>query len=34
MTPQTLVNDLTSENCDVRDIVLLVIGWFEDIIVK
>ncbi|KAF5377463.1 hypothetical protein D9615_005173 [Tricholomella constricta] len=25
MTPQTLVNDLTSENCDVRDIVLLVI---------
>ncbi|KAG5639303.1 hypothetical protein H0H81_004505 [Sphagnurus paluster] len=25
MTPQTLVNDLTSENCDVRHIVLLVI---------
>ncbi|KAG6845650.1 hypothetical protein H0H87_005857 [Tephrocybe sp. NHM501043] len=25
MTPQTLVNDLTTENCDVRDIVLLVI---------
>ncbi|KAG6866814.1 hypothetical protein C0991_008750 [Blastosporella zonata] len=25
MTPQTLINDLTSENCDVRDIVLLVI---------
>ncbi|KAG5648181.1 hypothetical protein DXG03_006136 [Asterophora parasitica] len=25
MTPQTLVNDLTSENCDVRDVVLLVI---------
>ena len=26
MTPQTLVNDLNSENCDPRDIVLLVIG--------
>ncbi|KDR84769.1 hypothetical protein GALMADRAFT_217833 [Galerina marginata CBS 339.88] len=25
MTPQTLVNDLVKENCDVRDIVLLVI---------
>ncbi|GLB36401.1 putative type III restriction enzyme, res subunit [Lyophyllum shimeji] len=25
MTPQTLVNDLTTENCDVRDIILLVI---------
>jgi hypothetical protein len=26
MTPQTLNNDLVSENCDVQDIVLLVIG--------
>ncbi|KAF8898361.1 hypothetical protein BD779DRAFT_1666229 [Infundibulicybe gibba] len=25
MTPQTLINDLTSENCEVRDIILLVI---------
>ncbi|KAG0697158.1 hypothetical protein DFH29DRAFT_947571 [Suillus ampliporus] len=25
MTPQTLINDLTTENCDVRDIVLIVI---------
>ena len=26
MTPQTLINDLTTENCDPRDIVLMVIG--------
>jgi len=26
MTPQTLVNDLLKETCDVRDIVLLVVG--------
>ena len=26
MTPQTLMNDLKTENCDPRDIVLLVIG--------
>lgn len=26
MTPQTLINDLTTECCDVRDIVLIVIG--------
>ncbi|KAF9270443.1 P-loop containing nucleoside triphosphate hydrolase protein [Marasmius fiardii PR-910] len=26
MTPQTLINDLTSENCDARDIILLVIA--------
>lgn len=26
MTPQTLMNDLTSENCDVMDIVLLIVG--------
>jgi ERCC4-related helicase len=26
MTPQTLLNDLTTENCDPRDIVLMVIG--------
>jgi len=26
MTPQTLINDLTTENCDARDIVLMVIG--------
>lgn len=26
MTPQTLVNDIITENCDMRDIVLLVIG--------
>lgn len=26
MTPQTLFNDLKTENCDIRDIVLLVIG--------
>lgn len=26
MTPQTLNNDLVSENCDAKDIVLLVIG--------
>ncbi|KAG1841332.1 P-loop containing nucleoside triphosphate hydrolase protein [Suillus subalutaceus] len=25
MTPQTLINDLTTENCDARDIVLIVI---------
>ncbi|KAG1825591.1 uncharacterized protein BJ212DRAFT_1443684 [Suillus subaureus] len=25
MTPQTLINDLTTENCDARDIVLMVI---------
>ncbi|EKM83412.1 hypothetical protein AGABI1DRAFT_110078, partial [Agaricus bisporus var. burnettii JB137-S8] len=25
MTPQTLMNDLTSENCDVMDIVLLIV---------
>lgn len=26
MTPQTLMNDLATENCDPRDIVLIVIG--------
>jgi ATP-dependent DNA helicase MPH1 len=26
MTPQTLINDLLTENCDPRDIILLVIG--------
>jgi ATP-dependent DNA helicase MPH1 len=26
MTPQTLMNDLLTENCDSRDIILLVIG--------
>lgn len=26
MTPQTLINDLTTENCDARDIILMVIG--------
>lgn len=26
MTPQTLINDLSTENCDARDIVLIVIG--------
>lgn len=26
MTPQTLMNDLTTENCDARDIILLVVG--------
>lgn len=26
MTPQTLINDLVKEECDVRDIVLLVVG--------
>lgn len=26
MTPQTLVNDLVKENCDAKDIVLLVVG--------
>ncbi|KAJ3801711.1 hypothetical protein GGU11DRAFT_741384 [Lentinula aff. detonsa] len=29
MTPQTLINDLQSENCDARDIVLIVIGKYE-----
>ena len=38
MTPQTLMNDLKTENCDPRDIVLLVIGesygpLSEDIVV-
>lgn len=28
MTPQTLMNDLRTDNCDPRDIVLLVIGLF------
>lgn len=28
MTPQTLVNDLTKETCDPRDIILLVIGKY------
>jgi ERCC4-related helicase len=26
MTPQTLINDLTTECCDARDIILMVIG--------
>lgn len=26
MTPQTLMSDLTTESCDPRDIVLIVIG--------
>ena len=26
MTPQTLMNDLKTDNCDPQDIVLLVIG--------
>jgi ATP-dependent DNA helicase MPH1 len=26
MTPQTLMNDLTSQNCDVMDIILLIVG--------
>jgi hypothetical protein len=29
MTPQTLVNDLMKENCDPRDIVLLVVGELD-----
>ena len=29
MTPQTLINDLTTENCDPRDIILMVIGWYH-----
>ena len=28
MTPQTLINDLMTENCDARDIILIVIGSF------
>jgi len=28
MTPQTLVNDLVKETCDVRDIILLVVGTY------
>lgn len=26
MTPQTLMNDLSTQNCDVMDIVLLIVG--------
>lgn len=29
MTPQTLINDLVNENCDVGDIVLFVVGTFK-----
>ncbi len=30
MTPQTLINDLVSENCDVSKIILIVIGEHSD----
>lgn len=26
MTPQTLMNDLATQNCDIMDIILIVIG--------
>jgi ERCC4-related helicase len=30
MTPQTLFNDLVTESCDPRDIILIVIGVFGE----
>lgn len=32
MTPQTLYNDLSTNNCDPQDIVLLVVGLYQDLL--